>query len=59
MARRIVTDEEKVAIRLGKLVSDVSLDLDEVGMHLAQIVETVLINRLIIVIESAVEEKDR
>ena len=56
MAKRI-TKEEKVAIKLGEQMSDLTLDLDEVGKHLATS-KTVLVNRLSVVVESAREEKE-
>lgn len=56
MAKRI-TKEEKVAIKLGETMNDLTLDLDEVGKHLATS-KTVLVNRLSLVVESALEEKE-
>ena len=58
MAKRL-TKEERVAIKLGELVNDVTLDLDDVGKYMAYIVETVSINRLGVVIESAVYEREQ
>jgi hypothetical protein len=57
MARH-TTKEEKVAVKLTDLVSDVTLDLDEVGMYISRASPTVLINRLSIVVESAVDERE-
>lgn len=55
MARRI-TKEEKVAIKIVDSVSDLTLDLDDVGKHMATS-PTVLVDRLQVVLESAREEK--
>jgi hypothetical protein len=56
MARRRITKEERVAIKLGESVSDLTLDLDEVGRALATS-PTILADRIQVVIESAREEK--
>ena len=57
MARHI-TKEEKVAVKLTDLVSDVTLDLDEIGMYISRASPTVLVNRLVVVVDSAVEERN-
>lgn len=54
--RKRITKEERVAIKLGESVSDVTLDLDEIGKALATS-PTILADRLQVVIESAREEK--
>ena len=54
--RKRITKEERVAIKLSESVSDVTLDLDEVGKALATS-PTILADRLQVVIESAREEK--
>jgi hypothetical protein len=54
--RKRITKEERVAIKLGESVADVTLDLDEIGRALATS-PTVLADRLQVVIESAREEK--
>jgi hypothetical protein len=51
--RHRLTDEEKVAMRLSALVSDLRLDVEQVGEYLAQIAPTVSYNRLITIAESA------
>ncbi len=51
------TKEELVAKKLATAVSDVTLDLDEVGKHLA-VEPTVLANRLDIIIEATRYEKE-
>lgn len=56
MARRI-TKEEKVAMKLTESVSDLTLNLDEVGRQMATS-PTVLVDRLQVVMEAAREEKD-
>lgn len=57
--RKIRTPEEKVAKALGDLVGDVSLNLDEVGIHLATNLPNVLYRRLSEVVESAHEQKEQ
>ena len=56
--RRIKTEEEKAALKLATIVSDVRLDLDEVGIYLARYFPTISYNRLILVAESAEFEKE-
>lgn len=56
--RRIKTDEEKAAIKLATIVSDVRLDLDEVGVYLGRYAPTVSYNRLLLIAESAEFEKE-
>ncbi len=55
--RRIQTDEEKAAKKLATIVSDVRLDLDEVGSHLANL-PNVAYRRLSEVVDSAEDEKE-
>jgi hypothetical protein len=55
--RRIQTEEEKVAKKLANIVSDVRLDLDEVGGHLANL-PNVAYRRLSEVVDSAESEKE-
>jgi homoserine acetyltransferase len=57
MPRRM-TDEERVAIKLGNILSDLRVDLDLVGQYLARISPTVVYNRLLAVTESATYEKE-
>jgi hypothetical protein len=57
--RKIRTPEERVAKALGNLVGDVSLDLDEIGIHLATNLPNVLYRRLSEVLESADEQKEK
>lgn len=56
--RHHTTEEEKVAIKLSKIVNDVSLDLDDVGRYLAELAPTISYNRLILIAESAIERKE-
>jgi hypothetical protein len=56
--RHKLTDEEKVAMRLASLVSDLRLDIEQVGEYLAQIAPTVSYNRLITIAESAQYHKE-
>lgn len=58
MIRRITTPEEKVAQRLATIVSDLRLDLDQVGIYLARTAPNVSYNRLIEIAESAQFEKE-
>lgn len=56
--RHRLTDEEKVAMRLASLVSDLRLDIEQVGEYLAVIAPTVSYNRLITIAESAQYHKE-
>lgn len=58
MIKRITTTEEKVAQRLATIVSDLRLDLDQVGIYLARTAPSVSYNRLIEIAESAQFEKE-
>jgi homoserine acetyltransferase len=53
-----VTEEEKVAIKLGNILSDLRVDLELVGRYLARSTPTVVYNRLVTVTESATYEKE-
>lgn len=57
MSKRM-TDEQKAAKALANIVNDLTLDLETVGMYLAQYEATVLHNRLIVVVESAEYQKE-
>ena len=60
MTRRLpMSDELKIAKKLSDIVSDVRLDLDLVGVYLAEIAPTVSYRRLSTLIESADAEKER
>jgi hypothetical protein len=56
--RHRLTDEEKVAMRLSAIVSDLRLDIEQVGEYLAVIAPTVSYNRLITIAESAQYHKE-
>jgi hypothetical protein len=58
MRRRTKTEEEKAAIKLATIVSDVRLDLDEVGVYLGRYAPTISYNRLMLIAESAEFEKE-
>ena len=50
--------EEKVAVRIGTLLSDFSLDLERVGKHLALSNPHVIYSRAVEVLESAEYNKE-
>jgi hypothetical protein len=56
MAR--LTKEEKAAMKILDSVNDLGLDLDAVGIYVANISSAVLYNRVIAVAESAVDQKE-
>lgn len=53
-----ITDEEKVAIKLGNILSDLRVDIEQVGRYLSRTSPNVVYNRLITVAESAQYEKE-
>jgi hypothetical protein len=53
MARKALTEEEKVAKKLIETVNDLTLDLEEVGEIIGNTYRNVSVNRLVIVAESA------
>jgi hypothetical protein len=55
---RRVTEEEKVAMKLGNMVSDLRVDLELVGEYLAKAQPHVVYNRLQVIAESAKETKE-
>ena len=58
MRRKQKTEEEKVAERMASMLSDVRLDLDEVGISLARMKPATIYNRLILVTDSAEDEME-
>jgi hypothetical protein len=52
------SNEEKVAGKIADSLDSVSLDLDEVGRNIARM-NNLPYNRLLIVVESAEEEKEK
>lgn len=54
-----VSDEEKVAIKLSDLVSDLRLDLDQIGIYLGRNLPATPYRRLNVILESAEYEKEK
>lgn len=59
MRRKILTEEEKVAKKLSLVLADLRLDLEQVGYHLVQLSPNVIYNRLIVLVDSAEEAKEK
>jgi len=57
MAKRM-TDEEKAAKKILAVVNDFTLDLDMTGKYIAENASAVLYNRLMVVVESAIDTKE-
>jgi hypothetical protein len=49
----VTTKEEKVAVAIGKLLSDFHLDLEKVGYHLAKATPYLIYRRALEVLDSA------
>ena len=58
MRRHKVTEEEKVAIKLGSIVNDLRIDLEMVGVYFARSAQRVSQNRLQILAEAAKAERE-
>lgn len=58
MRRRIITEEEKVASKVGNMVSDLRVDLELVGEYIAKSQPNVVYNRLQVIAEAAKETKE-
>lgn len=58
MRRHKVTDEEKVALKLGGIVNDLRIDLEQVGVYFARSAQLVSQNRLQVIAESAKAERE-
>lgn len=56
--RKVVTDEEKVARKIGMLMTDFTLDLEAVGYHLAHSNPYLVYSRAVELLESARYNKD-
>jgi homoserine acetyltransferase len=56
--RQKSTEEEKIAIKLGNILSDLRIDIEQVGRYLGRTSPNVVYNRLITVAESAQYEKE-
>jgi hypothetical protein len=59
MRKQQLTNEQKIAVKLTNLLDSVSLDLDRVGIEIARLRPSTFYNRLILVAEAAVDEKER
>ena len=57
MAKRM-TEEERAAKKILAVVNDFTLDLDMTGKYLAENASAVLYNRLMVVVESAIDTKE-
>lgn len=53
------SNEEKYAEKIANLISDLRIDLDEIGIALARMSPTTIYNRLILVTEAAEAEKEQ
>jgi hypothetical protein len=53
----MTNEESNVANRISKLVSDLTLDIEQVGLYIGR-QPNVILNRLEIITETAREEKD-
>ena len=58
MRRAVKSNEEKAAMVIAKTISPVDLDLDEVGYYLAQLKPAIHYNRLVMITEAAIQEKE-
>jgi hypothetical protein len=56
--RRITTPEQKVAVKLVDLFSDIRLDIERIGEVLGEISPTVILNRILYMAEIAKDTKD-
>lgn len=59
MRRKIITKEEKVAKTILEKLTDLTLDLEMVGLYLAWNVSGVLYNRFVVVAETTFDEKEK
>jgi hypothetical protein len=55
--RKRNTEEEKIAINIGKVVSDLRLDLEMVGFYVAHYLPNVSYRRLLIILDAAEDIK--
>ena len=53
----MINEEDKVANKIGKLVSDLTLDIEQVGLYIGR-QPNVILKRLEIITETAREEKE-
>lgn len=56
--RKRLTDEERVALKMSALVSDLRLDIEQVGEYIAQALPYVAYNRLQEIAEAARYHKE-
>jgi hypothetical protein len=56
--RHRLTDEERVAKKISDLISHLALDIEMVGVYLAELAPRVAINRILLMAEIAKQEKD-
>lgn len=59
MRKRARTQEEKIVDQFSNLLSDLRIDLDQVGIYLAQQKPSTAYNRLMLIAESAEHEKEK
>lgn len=59
MRKRITTNEERVAKKIVESLTDVTLDLDQVGMNIAHLTSSLMFNRVQAVAESSAFEKEK
>jgi hypothetical protein len=55
--RHKITDEEKVAMKISALISDLRLDIEKVGVYMARVGGNVVNHRLDLLTEVAQEER--
>jgi hypothetical protein len=53
-----ITDEEKIANKMGNIIADLRVDLELVGEYMAKSQPYVVYNRLQVIAESAKETKE-
>lgn len=56
--RHKLTDEEKLAIKIGNLINDLRIDLEQTGVYFARSAQQVSQNRLQVLAESAKAERE-
>jgi hypothetical protein len=55
--RHKMTDEERVAVKISALISDLRLDIEKVGVYMARVGGNVVNHRLDLLTEVAQEER--
>jgi hypothetical protein len=53
------TSEEKIAQKLNIIVSDLNLNLEQVGKMIARVLPTLTFNRVMVIFESAQAEREK